>query len=259
MYSKSTIVLISLLLAACNQTPDNQNSSEELAALHAAAVANPQRTDADRERDAGRKPAAVLDFFAIEPGMTVLDMFSGGGYYTELLSYVVGPQGKVVSHTNSAYANFVGDEAVNRYADDRLPNVEILMAENNELELPANEFDAIMMVLAYHDIYYVDPNNGWPKIDGPKLVSELYQSLKPGGIVAVVDHYAESGSPRETGGSLHRIDPSIVIEEMQAEGFVLDGKSEALRNMDDDYELNMGDPKVRGRTDRFILRFRKPD
>lgn len=258
MYSKSTIVLISLLLAACGQTSDNQNNSEELAALHAAAVANPQRTAADKARDAGRKPAAILDFFAIEPGMTVLDMFSGGGYYTELLSYVVGPQGRVVSHTNSAYANFVGDEAVNRYADDRLPNVEILLAENNELELPANEFDVVMMVLAYHDIYYVDPNNGWPKIDGPKLVSELYQSLKPGGIVAVVDHYAEAGSPRETGGSLHRIDPGIVIEEMQAEGFVLDGKSEVLRNMDDDYELNMGDPKVRGKTDRFVLKFRKP-
>lgn len=258
MRSRLTLTLIAILLAACSQSSTSKSNSEELAALHADAVANPQRSEADKARDAGRKPAAVLDFFGIEPGMTVLDMFSGGGYYTELLAYSVGPEGKVVSHTNSAYANFVGDEAVKRYAEDRLPNVEILMAENNELDLPASEFDVVMMVLAYHDIYYVDPNNDWPKIDGPKLVSELYQSLKPGGIVAIVDHYAESGSPRETGGSLHRIDPSIVIEEMQAEGFVLDGKSEALRNMDDDYELHMGDPKVRGKTDRFILKFKKP-
>ena len=222
------------------------------------AVDAPGRTDADRARDAGRKPAEVLAFFGIEPGMTVLDMFSGGGYYTELLSRVVGPEGEVIAHTNSAYAQFVGEEATNRYANDRLPNVEILLAENNELRLPAETFDATLMILAYHDIYYVDPDNGWPKIDGPKLVEELYRGLKPGGMLGVVDHYAAAGSSREMGNTLHRIDPGIVIEELEAAGFVLDGKSEALRNADDDHSLNMAAPEVRGKTDRFILRFRKP-
>jgi predicted methyltransferase len=222
------------------------------------AVDAPGRTDADRARDAGRKPAEVLAFFGIGPGMTVLDMFSGGGYYTELLSGVVGPVGKVIAHTNSAYAQFVGEEATNRYANNRLPNVEILLSENNELRLPDESFDATLMILAYHDIYYVDPDNGWPRIDGAKLVEELYRGLKPGGILGVVDHFAAPGSGRETGNTLHRIDPGIVIEELEAAGFVLDGQSEALRNANDDHSLNMAAPEVRGRTDRFILRFRKP-
>ena len=265
------ILMFSMLLAlvGCSEAPapaSAQSSDESAAApampsasLYADAVASTGRTDADRMRDAGRKPAEVLKFFGIAPGMTVLDMFSGGGYYTEMLSYIVGPAGRVVAHTNSAYAGFVGDEAVNRYADNRLANVENLLAENNELRLPVAEFDAVMLVLAYHDIYYVDAANGWPKIEGPAFLAELKKGLKPGGILAVVDHHAAAGSPRETGGSLHRIDPQIVISELEAEGFVLEAKSEVLRNMDDDYSKGMFDPEVRGKTDRFVLKFRKPE
>jgi predicted methyltransferase len=222
------------------------------------AVASSDRTDSDRERDAGRKPAAVLEFFAIEPGMTVLDMFSGGGYYTEMISTVVGANGKVVAHSNQAYAQFVGDELKLRYADGRLANVEILMAENNELELPADAFDAVMIVLAYHDIYYVSEENDWPKIDGPKLLAEFYSGLKSGGTLAIVDHYAAAGAPAETGGTLHRIDPDLVIAEIEAAGFVQDGKSDVLRNMDDDHSLNIFDEQISGKTDRFVMKFRKP-
>ena len=96
-------------------------------------------------------------------------------------------------------------------------------------------------------------------IDGPKLLAELKKGLKPGGMLAVVDHYAEAGSPRETGGTLHHIDPQIVISELEAEGFVLEGKSEVLRNMEDDYSKGMFDPEIRGRTDRFVLKFRLPE
>ena len=260
------LTLALLALAGCSKAPAPapQQTTDDAAgmaatpaaAVHELAVASPARTDADRERDTGRKPGKVLEFFGIAPGMTVLDMFSGGGYYTEMLSHIAGPEGRVVAHTNSAYAGFVGDEAVNRFADNRLANVEILLAENNELQLPAAEFDAVMLILAYHDIYYVDAANGWPKIDGPRLLAELQQALKPGGILAVVDHFAAAGSPRETGGSLHRIDPQIVISELEAEGFVLEAKSDVLRNMDDDYSKGMFDPEVRGKTDRFVLKFR---
>jgi len=190
--------------------------------------------------------------------MDILDMFSGGGYYTEILSRVTGAEGSVVAHSNQAYAQFVGEEATNRYANNRLANVEILMAENQALEFPDGAFDAVLMVLAYHDIYYVSPNNGWPKIDGPELVAELFDALRPGGILGVVDHYAAAGSGRESGNTLHRIDPEIVITELEAAGFVLEEKSDILRNMDDDLSLNMSAPEVRGRTDRFVLRFRKP-
>lgn len=268
MQFRPLISLALLTFAGCGDstTPapaTNDNAAASVpstqGSIYESSVGNPQRTAADRERDAGRKPREVLEFFGITPTMAVLDMFSGGGYYTEMLSYIVGSDGKVVAHTNSAYAGFVGEEATNRYANNRLANVENLLAENNELELPAAEFDAIMLILAYHDIYFVDTNNGWPKIDGPKFMAELRKGLKPGGLLAVVDHYAEAGSPRETGGTLHRIDPQIVIDEIEAEGFVLEAKSEVLRNMEDDYSKGMFDPEVRGKTDRFVLRFRLPE
>ena len=163
--------------AVAAQSSGGSVDDASITSIYELAVANPERTDADRERDAARKPAEVLDFFGIRPGMTVLDMFSGGGYYTELLSYVVGPDGRVIAHTNSAYAGFVGDETVNRYADNRLPNVETLLAENNELRLRADVLDAVMLILSYHDIYWVDEANGWPKIDGPKLLAEFMKFL----------------------------------------------------------------------------------
>ena len=255
---KQTITIIALLglLAGCG---DSEVPVENNSLVYEQAAANEGRTEADRARDAGRKPAEVLEFFAIQPGMTVLDMYSGGGYYTEMLSHIVGPEGSVIAHSNQAYAGFVGEEATNRYANNRLGNVEILMAENNELALPNASFDAIMMVLAYHDIYYVDPDNGWPEIDGPRFVETLYNGLRPGGILAVVDHSAAPGSPSETGNTLHRIDPDIVTAELEAAGFVLEAKSDVLRNMDDDHSVNMGAPEVRGKTDRFVFRFRKPE
>lgn len=261
-----------LALGGCGDTPENNQGatsaqgssppatgeSHDAGSLYQAALADSGRTEQDRQRDSKRKPAATLEFFAIKPGMVVFDLFSGGGYYTELLSHIVGPTGRVVAHNNAAYAAFIGDEATVRYADGRLANVEHLAAENNELELPAATFDAAMMILAYHDIYYISPENGWDEIDGPLLLAQIYAGLKSGGILAVVDHYAATGSPRETGATLHRIDPLIVIDEIEAAGFVLEGQSDVLRNKDDDHNLNMSAPEIRGKTDRFVLRFRKP-
>ena len=262
MQNLPVLLTFAIFVAACGSSespPAEVNNTAAAESVHEAAVANSNRTEADRNRDAGRKPAAILDFFAIQPGMTILDMFSGGGYYSEMLSYVVGAEGKVIAHTNAAYTQFVGEEATQRYANKRLPNVQIMVAENNELQLPVSTFDAIMMVLAYHDIYWVSPENGWPEIDSTKLLAELYRGLKPGGTLAVVDHYAATGSPHDSGGTLHRIDPAIVRNEIEAAGFIFDGSSEILRNPDDDLSLAMGDPAVRGKTDRFVFKFRKPE
>jgi predicted methyltransferase len=255
---------LALFLTACGQQSsepavETNAATEPDVSIYAAAVDNPLRPDADRERDSGRQPAAVLEFFGVEPGMTVLDLFSGGGYYAELLSSVVGESGLVVAHSNQAYLGFVGDEFQARHADNRLPNVEVMMAENNELELDAGRFDAIMMTLSFHDLYYAAPDRGWPKIDGEKLLAELYKGTKPGGLVGVIDHHADAGSPSETGNTLHRIDPAIVIAQLEAAGFVLEEESELLRNMNDDHSKIVFDPEIRGKSDRFVMRFRKPE
>ena len=263
--SKVSLALLTFSLAACaEQGADNSpelpiTSATVDSAVYAQAVANPQRTDADRARDANRRPGEVLRFFGIAPSMTVLDLFSGGGYYTELIAHVVGEDGHVIAHSNQAYLGFVGDEFNARYADNRLANAEVLMAENNSLVLEPGRFDAILMVLSYHDIYYSAPQQGWPTIDGPKLLAELHKGLKPGGILGIVDHYAATGAPRDTGGTLHRIDPDIVIAELHQAGFELDGKSDLLRNPDDDHAKGVFDPSIRGNTDRFVLRFLKPE
>jgi predicted methyltransferase len=219
---------------------------------------DPRRRADDRARDDQRRADAVLAFFGIQPGMTVLDLYSGGGYYTELLSLLVGKDGRVIAHNNQPYEQFARDELADRYRPGRLENVTRLTAENNALELPAEKFDAVLMILSYHDVYFVDADGGWPAIDRPALLAEIYGALKPGGIVGIVDHAAASGAPAETGGTLHRLDPAIIKRDLQRAGFVLEAESSILRNPADDYGKSVFDPAVRGRTDRAVLRFRKP-
>jgi predicted methyltransferase len=259
-------LLLCIGIAACGQqTPDPAEDSTTPAAEavvavdYAGAVGNPARPEADRDRDAQRKPAEVLEFFGIEPGMVVLDMFSGGGYYTEIIAYVVGDDGHVYAHSNEAYLQFVGDEFEQRYKDGRLGNVEVLMAENNELALEPESLDAVVLALSFHDLYYAAPEDGWPAFDVPAFLEELRSGLRPGGIVGIIDHYAAAGASAETGGTVHRIDPAIVIDAMESAGFILDGQSDVLRNPADDYSRIVFDPELRGKTDRFVLRFRKPE
>ena len=249
-------------LSACASDRATPRADGALPASEAAVVkvlAQPDRSAADRERDAQRKPDKVLSFFGIREGMTVLDLYSGGGYYTEIVAGVVGPRGSVVAHNNTAYLNYAAEELAARFTPGRLPNVTRLTAENNRLALPRRHFDAVLLILAYHDIYLVDEENGWPRIDGPRMLAELFATLKPGGVLGVVDHVAVDGAPAETGGTLHRIDPQRLLAEISAAGFIFDGRLNALRNPDDDHTLPMYDPSIRGRTDRVVFRFLRPE
>ncbi len=222
------------------------------------ALRNPRRLSADRAQDKRRKAAKVLEFFGVETGMTVLDLYSGGGYYTELLSYIVGPRGRVVAHNNTSFLSMARDELAVRYANGRLENVEPLLAENNKLRLPPNEFDVIIMIKSYHDVYFVSEDESWVKIDRPKLLHEIFVALKHGGVLGIVDHAADPGTPAEVGGQLHRIDPALVKRDMAAAGFRFDGELDILRDPADDRSQSVFAPLVRGWTDRAVLRFRKP-
>jgi len=263
---KTTTILLAsaFVLVACSQesAPVDEavaavTPQEPEVSIYDAATASPERLAGDYDRDAGRKPAEVLELFGFEQDMTVLDMFSGGGYYSEVIAHVVGPQGRVVAHSNEAYLNFVGEEFTARHANGRLANVEILMAENNELQLNEGEYDAIMLALSFHDMYFDSPEQNWLKIDVQKLLAELHKGLKDDGFIAVVDHYAETGAPPESGNTVHRLDPTIVVAAMEAAGFVSDLESDLLRNPDDDHSKSVFDPELRGKTDRYIIRYRK--
>jgi predicted methyltransferase len=244
---------------ASEQEPAATVVAEAEVSIYAAAVASEKRPESDRASDAGRMPDAVLEFFGIQPGDIVLEMWAGGGYYTELLAHVVGESGKVVAHVNTPILGFVGEEHANRHVDNRLPNTEVLLAENNELALEADSFDAATIILNYHDLYWSSEEYGWEKIDVPAFLAELYKGIKPGGTLGIVDHQAVSGSPAETGNTLHRIDSAIVIAELEGAGFVLVGESNELTNPEDDHSKGVFDPEIRGETDRYVLRFRKPE
>jgi predicted methyltransferase len=218
----------------------------------------PDRLEQDRVRDPLRRPDLVLSFFEIEPGMTVLDLFSGGGYYTEIVSRIVGEGGKVVAHNNDAYLAYAKDTLDARFTDGRLPNVERLTSEANTLSLPANTFDAALALLTWHDFYYLDEENGWPSIDTSALISELCSALKPGAILGVSDHVAAAGSdPRVTGQELHRIDPARIKADLNGSCFEFEGEISALRNPDDDLSQSMYSEGIRGKTDRVVYKFQR--
>lgn len=220
------------------------------------AVANEARPEADTERDENRKPGEVLEFFAIESGMKVLDIFAGGGYYSEILSYAVGDMGEVALYNNGGWDGFVGAGVTERLADNRLANVRSVVAETSEVDFAADYYDAAIFVLGFHDLYYAD--EGWPAIDGAKFLSDIYNSIKPGGVMGIVDHAAESGASIEVANTLHRIDPETIRTDMLNAGFEFDAQSSALRNSEDDRSKPMSDPEIRGKTDRVVYLFRKP-
>ena len=223
------------------------------------AVADPRRSDADRARDETSHPFAVMRFFGVEPGLRVLDLRSGGGYYSELLSYAVGPGGEVVAHTNDIQQTYRGDEIEARYAANRLPNVRRLHSNAPDLRLGEDRFDLVLLALVYHDVYYVseaDPTH--PKVDRDRFLGQIFRALAPGGVLAVVDHAALPGTGSESAQTLHRIDEKFARKDLEAAGFVFESSSNVLRNPRDDRRLSAFDDRIRRRTDRFVQRYRKP-
>tara|TARA_B100001964_G_scaffold210108_1_gene244194 strand:- start:2493 stop:3233 length:741 start_codon:yes stop_codon:yes gene_type:complete len=222
------------------------------------AVEHQARTETDRVLDDKRKPTEVLEFFGIQPGMKVLDVFGGGGYYTEILSYLVGETGSVTLYNNSPWNAFVNKSVTERLKDNRLPNVKRVVLEPMGLETLEEKFDAAIFVLGMHDIYYVDEENGWPAIDKEGFLANIHRLLKGGAVFGIIDHNAVSGTdPSVVGKSVHRIDPAVLIRDLTAAGFEFEGESNVLRNPNDTLDISVFDQSISRKTDRSILKFRK--
>lgn len=214
------------------------------------------RTSQDLEADARRMPAEFMTFLDVQPGMQVLDVFSGGGYYTEIAAAAAGENGLVDAHNNQAYVNFIGEEKLSvRYQNNRLPNVVRLTQEANDLNLEKQKYDRVLLVLSFHDLFYVDEKNGWPEINAPKFMTAIKQSMKTDGVIGIIDHNAKPGTDISSAQTLHRIDPKIIKQRMQVWGFKLVGESNHLRNPQDPLDIPMWDPKIRGNTDRIVLKY----
>lgn len=211
--------------------------------------------------DASRKPIEMLDFWGIEPGDRVLDMMAGGGYYSELIGRAVGPRGQVLAW-NLAQGEGT-DSAEYRQGWTALlarqGNVRLIEGDRRALSFPPRSVDAILLHLEYHDFYWESAQYHYTRVEPAAMLAALFSALKPGGTVLVIDHVAEpGGDPRQIADSLHRIDPAIVRADFERAGFVPDGTSDVLMTGQDDHAKAVFDPSVRGRTDRFAYRFRKP-
>jgi predicted methyltransferase len=254
------ILAAGLILAApLSQAADPIDAAAESSKAVAAAIASPDRPKSDLEQDARRKPAEILAFVGVTPGMHVADMFSAGGYYTELLSRTVGVKGQVVAYNNLPYANFAKKGIAERYAGDRLSNVRQITADIDKFDVAPGSLDAAMFVMSYHDLYWRPADGSWPATDPQVLLKGLYTALKPGAVVVVEDHVANANAdPSGTVDKLHRIDPAVVKADFAKAGFVFDAESKVLAHPDDDHSKLVFDDAIRGKTDQFVFRFKKP-
>ena len=222
------------------------------------AVENPARPAEDKALDAARKPADVLMFAGIAPGMTVLDTNSADGYYTEVLSHLVGEGGKIYAHNGAVYWDFMKKTEPARYSGDRLANVVQLHDGHETIDLEAGSLDAVMAVLAYHDYYFTHPaREGGGHEDVPAVLASIYRALKPGGSFTIVDHVALPGTGPADFDKLHRIDPAFVQKQMEAAGFKLAATSDILMNTTDDPTRSPFSDDLRRKTNRFVYRFVK--
>jgi predicted methyltransferase len=201
----------------------------------------------------------VLEFLGLAPGMRVLDLNAAAGYYTELLARVVGPSGHVIAHNHpGARTALAPAEFERRYGGERLPNVEQLFVPHNGIALPRASLDAVLMSMVYHDTYWYDPKVDWGPVDQPALLRSLHEALAPRGTIGVIDHYAAAGTdPKESAVATHRIDAEVVLRDFRAAGFDLEAHSDLLRNAADDRANSVFDAAVRGKSDRFVMRFRR--
>jgi predicted methyltransferase len=223
----------------------------------AAALSDPRRPSLQVKLDATRKPGATIAFSRVKAGENVADFMPGNAYFTRILSEVVGPQGRVYAFipeeqiANCAPREIAGTQAIAH--DPSYSNVTVLTGSLANFRVP-EKLDLLWTAQNYHDLHdsFLGP------ADVAALNAAFFNALKPGGVLLVIDHVAESGSGLRDTETLHRIDPERMKSEIEAAGFIFESQSDALRNPGDDHRRSVFDPLIRGRTDQVVFRFQRP-
>ncbi|VAW01074.1 Mlr5283 protein [hydrothermal vent metagenome] len=258
----STLSAATLVLTGCAMEGGATNSASsapaKIAPDFAAAVSASGRDEGDVKLDTSRRPAELLAFMGLETGDTVIDIFSGGGYYSEIIGRAVGSSGSVVAVNPPQFVS--SDAAKAKWAgiSARTPNVSLQLSHLGEFTPAPDTYDFAMMHLIYHDLYWESEKFKVDRMDPAAFLKRLYAGMKPGGIVAVVDHVGGAGETRTVVNKTHRINPAVVKADFLKAGFVLAAQSDMFANPVDDIEKNVFDAAVRGKTSRFSMRFRKP-
>jgi predicted methyltransferase len=221
---------------------------------YAAAVAQPTRDAKDRALDESRRPAEILDFAGVTRGQAVADFMAGNGYYSEMIARAVGPKGTVyVLNPPNFHDAKVWDRLSARHA-----NIRTLAVPIAQMQLAPASIDTMFAHLVYHDLYWQSEQYKFPRNDVPRVLADWFRAVKPGGHVIVIDHVGPAGDPRDVVERLHRIDPAQVKADMANAGFVLVEQGSMLQRSEDGHDKNVFDPAIRGKTDRFVLKFRRP-
>jgi predicted methyltransferase len=252
MKTRHLLIAAAVIAAAASADAQTARMAETSAAR--AAVAAADRPAADKARDADRKPAAMVTFAGIKPGDKVADVIPGGGYFTRVFAKVVGPKGHVYAIVPAALAarNPKAADAVNAIAaEPGYKNVSVAVVAFSNVPEPGL-LDVAWTSQNYHDIYNNDP------AAGAQFAKDMFKALKPGGVFVVVDHAAAAGTSDDAAKPLHRIDPAKIRAQVTTAGFVFEGQSDAVANSADMHDKPVFDPALRGKTDQFALKFRKP-
>jgi len=254
---RHVMVLTAVFGVAASLGAGLAQAADKVPAYISAAVADSARPEEDRQRDADRKPAQTLAFAGIKPGQQVMELIPSRGYFTRLLSQAVGPKGHVYAISPPRRPNAPADApdpgaaTKTLAADPHYSNVSAEVVPIGPVSAPA-PVDVVWTSLNYHDFHNV------PNLDLAAFNKSIFDALKPGGVYIVIDHAAAAGSGTRDTNTLHRIDPATVKSEVQAAGFQLAGESDVLHHAQDDHTAKVFDPAIRGKTDQFILKFRKP-
>ena len=253
LISAASLLAAMALSTACTHAPSAPGTPDSITA----AVADSNRPAADAQRDANRKPAETLLFAGVHPGEQIGELVPGGGYFTRIFSKAVGPTGHVYAlvppRPANAPANAPDRSAAIRAlaADANYPNISVIELTMGKVAMPA-PVDMIFTGQNYHDLH------NFPGLDIAGFNKSVFDALKPGGLFIVLDHSAPAGSGVSDTNTLHRIDVASVKTEVMAAGFEFVASSDILANPADPRTATVFDPAIRGKTDQFILKFRKP-
>lgn len=261
MKYKKTIVLLALFYFQLANSEHSQFIEKQIKSI----INAPERFENDHINDANRKPEKILTFSNVSKGDRVLDIYAGGGWYTELFSMIVGDEGTVYAHNDRLTWRFGGKELIKRTSNNRLKNViRYDKLEISELDIAESSVDIAFMAVNYHDLYFTErTRNGNVQVMRDKIVdyrkafSNIKRMLKDNGTLLIIDHIAKPGSGYEAANLLHRIDPNIVLFELNNLGFELVEEAFYLRNPNDSLDNSVFSPEVRWQTSRFIYKFAK--
>lgn len=257
-YLSLTAAIAFAAMAPVSATAGEPAAEQTTSSAIADAVAAPDRPEDARKLDESRKPAEVLTFLGLEEGMAATDVMTGSGYWAEIMGHAVGSTGSVIALEPTQFYNEEKQGADWQNLQSRAPAVALKTYSFEAFSYPADSFDFAIINLSYHDIYWESVKYNIPKSDPDKFTNGLYAAMKPGGIVGVIDHVGEGDDTRALVDKMHRIDPAVVRADFERAGFVLEAESDLLANPDDDHTKGVFDASIRGKTDRFLMKFRKP-